>query len=109
MANVLKASKRGRYLPRVVEGLISTGEKYADWSDEQREQFPRGTMPPLLNTLDVWQGLGAERVEYQLQLTEDEVIAITGKWLENIARRRAQERRRASFAAATASPVRGAS
>lgn len=101
MANILKNSKRGRWLPRVDDGCISVGERYSEWSDEDREGHARGVMPPMLSTLDVWAGQGSERVEYQLQLTEDETLRVVGEWLSNIARRRAQHAARAKLKAAT--------
>lgn len=85
MANLLKESKRGGYLPRLANARIATGVKYAEWGDEEHEH---GQMPPLLSTLNIAATTqGGD--EYQLQFTEDEVLRIIGEWTSEISTRRA--------------------
>jgi len=93
MADLLKKSKRGGYLPRVAGSAVWTGEKYAE------QETPRGEMPPMLYTLGV--GVGDE--EYELRLTEDQMIAATGEWLSKLASRRAREKLHAKRSAANGS------
>lgn len=88
MASVLKQSRRWRWLPRIADGHISVGERYAEYPAGDVRRLVG--MPPMMQTLDVWRGSGAERVEYQVQLTEDEALRVAGEWLTQIARRRAQ-------------------
>lgn len=91
MANLLKHSKRGGLLPRIANGNAVTGDKYGDWPEGCSHE--RGEMPPRLYTLDTWGGGtgGADRVEYQLQLTEDEMIRACGEWMSKLASHRARE------------------
>jgi hypothetical protein len=86
MANLLKESKRGGYLPRLSGARIHTGVKYAEWGDEKHEH---GAMPPLLSTLNVAAPtVGGD--EYQLQFTEDEVLRIIAEWTSEISVRRSR-------------------
>jgi hypothetical protein len=91
MANLLKQSKRSKLLPRVTDGVASPGERYAPWPEGSTADTP---FPPLMFTLDVWAGANDDRVEYQLQLTEDEMIHATGQWLQKLATRRAKAKGR---------------
>lgn len=92
MANLLKASKRGGLLPRIANGGIATGERYGEWPEGRAHE--RGEMPPMLYTLDV-AGVrygDVEADEYQVQLTEDEMIRACGEWLSKLASRRSREK-----------------
>jgi len=92
VANLLKKSKRSKLLPRIVNGNIWLGERYAEQTEADRQaRRESGTMPPMMFTLDVAAGSGEDRVEYQLQLTEDEMIGATGEWLSKLASRRARQ------------------
>lgn len=95
MANLLKASKRGGFLPRLANARISTGSRYAEWGDEKHE---RGEMPPMLSTLNI--DAGHDGDEYQLQFTEDEVLRIIGEWTSEISTRRSNAAYKARQAAA---------
>lgn len=88
MANLLKHSKRGPLLPRIANGNAFAGERYAEFSEPYDEQRERHTLPPLLYTLDVRGAGDHSDTEYQLQLTEDEVIRVTAEWLMKITDRR---------------------
>jgi hypothetical protein len=90
MADLFKEAKRGKPLPRVTDGYVLTGERYADWSDEERAAHERGTMPPMLYTLDV-STRGTDSVGYGLRLTEEEMLRVTADWLSKLAVRRARE------------------
>lgn len=94
MANLVKEAKNGRSLPRVTKGTISTGARIT-WSAADTEGMcqPSGEY----HTLDIWQGTGSERVEYQLQLTDDEMVRVTSEWLTTLNRRRIDAARRAEL------------
>lgn len=85
VANIVQYGKRGRYLPRAMDGYITMGEKYADGYHE------RGVMPPMMQTLSVTTGAHPDQVEYQIHVSEDEAIRIAGKWLSDIATRRTRD------------------
>ena len=80
MANVNKDGKRGKNLPRVTNGHISTGSR-VEWLPPDESGMCMCKARGLFHTLDVWQGFGADRVEYQIQLTDEEMLRATSEWL----------------------------
>lgn len=90
MANILKAAKRGRDLPRLTGGRVVAGQRYADGALSTFENGER-QMPPLMYCATVTEPFKPEpghREEYTLQLTEDEMLATVAEWLTMMNRRR---------------------
>lgn len=85
MANVVKKAKRGRDLPRVTDGRISTGTR-VNWAPADDSGMCKAAAE--LYTLDVCSGFRDDRVEYQVQVTEDEALKIATDWLTTMSRRR---------------------
>jgi len=75
MADVLKAGKRGGYLPRVIQGRAWTGERHV------RD----------VHHFTVSCAAGGE--EYMLALTEDEMLETVAEWTTRLTRNRQQEKR----------------
>lgn len=84
MANVLQESKRGKPLPRLMGGLVTTSQQYAESTTEDRLLH---RMPPLLYALDVHGQFGSGG-DYLVQFTEDEMIRLTSEWMALMNRRR---------------------
>jgi hypothetical protein len=90
MANLFKEAKRGKHRPRVLNGSLSTGQT-VEWMPP--DDSGMCTARQLLHTLDVWSGSGEGRVEYQVQLTDDEMIRVTSEWLVNFHHQQQQRTR----------------
>ena len=85
MAHLVKEAKRGKPLPRIVDGSLYTGAK-VDW---------RPSCPGMLHadsvfhTLDVTAGYGGDT--YQLQLTDIEMLKVVSEWLEQYHRQQEEK------------------
>jgi hypothetical protein len=87
VANLGQVSKRGGLLPRISGGSVTTGERYGEWPDGQSHE--RGQMPPMLFTINI-DGHGPDGVEYQAQLTEDEMLKTCAEWMSMLTSRRSR-------------------
>lgn len=85
MANVLKEGKRGGDLPRIAGGHAVATQQY------DYRKSDDGKMPPLMYCVEVRQRSPDHPLAmegYKVQLTEDEMIAITAEWFTMMNRRR---------------------
>ena len=97
MANILQAGKRGRDLPRLIDGPVFAAQQYHQHTAEEKaaQRYP---VPPLLYCARVsapFVKSGDHQEEFTLQLTEEEMIALTSEWLTMMNRRRIDARNEA--------------